>query len=88
MRSGQVCHIGDALAPEATIGGGFAGIVVDLFADGALLSCLNEAHTPVTPPLLCYFCSLSMLEVRWPDEEVPWGKLVCEFGLGTKAISP
>lgn len=37
-----VCHIGDALAPEATIGGGFAGIVVDLFADGALLSCLNE----------------------------------------------
>ena len=31
------CHTGDALDPGATVEGGFAGIIVDLFADGRVL---------------------------------------------------
>ena len=39
---GQVCHIGDALADDAVVPGGFAGIVVDLFAEGQILPALHE----------------------------------------------
>ncbi|XP_002465952.2 uncharacterized protein LOC8061451 [Sorghum bicolor] len=38
-------HIGDALSPSATVGGGFAGIVVDLFCDGKIIPQLQEAET-------------------------------------------
>ncbi|XP_044983090.1 uncharacterized protein LOC123449816 [Hordeum vulgare subsp. vulgare] len=38
-------HIGDALSPSATVEGGFAGIVVDLFAHGEVLPQLQEAET-------------------------------------------
>ncbi|KAM3316066.1 hypothetical protein ACQJBY_034293 [Aegilops geniculata] len=38
-------RIGDALSPSATVEGGFAGIVVDLFADGKVLPQLQEAET-------------------------------------------
>ncbi|OEL37622.1 C-terminal binding protein AN [Dichanthelium oligosanthes] len=38
-------HIGDALSPSATIGGGFAGIVVDLFCDGKVIPQLQEVET-------------------------------------------
>lgn len=43
----QVCHIGDALAEDAVVPGGFAGLVVDLFADGQILPALCEVQ-PVT----------------------------------------
>ncbi|VAI24526.1 unnamed protein product [Triticum turgidum subsp. durum] len=38
-------RIGDALSPSATVEGGFAGVVVDLFADGKVLPQLQEAET-------------------------------------------
>ncbi|KAG0563403.1 hypothetical protein KC19_8G028100 [Ceratodon purpureus] len=37
-------HIGDALSPEATVDGGFAGIVVDLFYQGEVLPELQEVQ--------------------------------------------
>lgn len=44
----QVCHIGDALAEDAVVPGGFAGLVVDLFADGQILPALREVHFVAT----------------------------------------
>lgn len=41
---GQVCHTGDALADDAVVQGGFAGIVVDLFAEGQILPALCEVR--------------------------------------------
>ncbi len=38
----QVCHVGDALAEDAAVPGGFAGIVVDLFAEGQILPALQQ----------------------------------------------
>jgi hypothetical protein len=38
----QESHIGDALSEEAAVPGGSAGIVVDLFAEGALLPALTQ----------------------------------------------
>ena len=40
------CHTGDALVPEATVEGGFAGIIVDLFAKGTILTSLTEVSWP------------------------------------------
>ncbi|KAL3161164.1 hypothetical protein ABBQ38_009533 [Trebouxia sp. C0009 RCD-2024] len=37
-----VCHTGDALGDDAVVQGGFAGIVVDLFAEGQILPALCE----------------------------------------------
>lgn len=34
--------MGDALAEDATVPGGFAGIVVDLFAEGQVLPALQQ----------------------------------------------
>ncbi|KXZ47892.1 hypothetical protein GPECTOR_32g505 [Gonium pectorale] len=45
-RSGQlVVYTGDALAPTASIPGGFSGIIVDLFSKGCLLPQLTERAT-------------------------------------------
>lgn len=38
-------HIGDALSLSATVEGGFAGIVVDLFCDGKVIPQLQEVET-------------------------------------------
>ncbi|KAG9455323.1 hypothetical protein H6P81_008227 [Aristolochia fimbriata] len=38
-------HVGDAFSPSAVVPGGFAGIVVDLFSDGEVLSHLQEVET-------------------------------------------
>ncbi|XP_068635968.1 uncharacterized protein [Aristolochia californica] len=38
-------HVGDAFSPSAVVPGGFAGIVVDLFSDGKVLSQLQEVET-------------------------------------------
>ncbi|GAQ78121.1 hypothetical protein KFL_000080250 [Klebsormidium nitens] len=40
-----VVNVGDALAPEASVEGGFAGLVVDLFSHGTALPELWEADT-------------------------------------------
>ena len=56
----QVSHVGDALAEDVTVPGGFAGLAVDLFADGHILAALREvcsAHLSsafpfVAPPLV------------------------------------
>ncbi|KAG2490193.1 hypothetical protein HYH03_011320 [Edaphochlamys debaryana] len=40
-----VVHVGDALAPEARVPGGFSGIIVDLFAGGRLLPQLTKRST-------------------------------------------
>ncbi len=42
----QVSHAGDALADEAAIEGGFAGLVVDLFSAGAAIEPLNHVNHP------------------------------------------
>lgn len=39
-----VCHVGDALAEDAAVPGGFAGIVVDLFAEGQILPALQQVE--------------------------------------------
>ena len=44
----QVTHIGDALAQEASIDGGFAGLVVDLYVDDGILGKLYEV-SPFIP---------------------------------------
>ncbi|PKA59594.1 hypothetical protein AXF42_Ash018061 [Apostasia shenzhenica] len=38
-------HVGDALSPAASVRGGFAGIIVDLFSNGKILPQLREAAT-------------------------------------------
>ncbi|KAL8139042.1 hypothetical protein V2J09_005043 [Rumex salicifolius] len=38
-------HVGDALSPDASIPGGFAGIIVDLFSDGEVLPELAQTKT-------------------------------------------
>ncbi|KAL1536575.1 putative polyamine aminopropyl transferase [Salvia divinorum] len=38
-------HIGDVFSPEAAISGGYAGIIVDLFAEGKVLPQLEQAAT-------------------------------------------
>ncbi|XP_057787294.1 uncharacterized protein LOC131004616 isoform X2 [Salvia miltiorrhiza] len=38
-------HIGDVFTPEAAISGGYAGIIVDLFAEGKVLPQLEQAAT-------------------------------------------
>ena len=37
-----VCHTGDALVPSSTVEGGFAGILVDIFANGGLIKSLTQ----------------------------------------------
>ena len=41
----QESHIGSALGEEAGVPGGSVGIVVDLFAEGALLPALTQASS-------------------------------------------
>ncbi|KAK8916659.1 hypothetical protein KSP39_PZI022905 [Platanthera zijinensis] len=41
-------HIGDALSPSATVEGGFAGIIVDLFSNGKILPQLREIQQVTT----------------------------------------
>lgn len=38
----QECHVGDALADSATVEGGFAALVVDLFGEGDILPQLQQ----------------------------------------------
>ncbi|VAI10078.1 unnamed protein product [Triticum turgidum subsp. durum] len=64
-------HIGDALSPSATVEGGFAGIVVDLFADGKVLPQLQEAET--------------WLEIA--KKLMPDGRIMVNCGAGDTAIS-
>lgn len=40
-----VCHVGDALGDEAVVEEGFAGLTVDLFAEGQVLPDLRQADT-------------------------------------------
>ena len=38
-------HVGDALGQDVTVDGGFAGLIVDLFAEGRVLPALQEPQT-------------------------------------------
>ena len=38
-------HVGDALADDAVVEGGFAGLIVDLFSEAALLPAVAEDET-------------------------------------------
>lgn len=38
-------HVGDALGQDVMVDGGFAGLIVDLFAEGRVLPALQEPHT-------------------------------------------
>jgi hypothetical protein len=40
-----VVHIGNALASGATVEGGFAGLIVDIFSDGAVIPALQLPET-------------------------------------------
>ncbi|XBH58381.1 uncharacterized protein [Aegilops tauschii subsp. strangulata] len=64
-------HIGDALSPSATVEGGFAGIVVDLFADGEVLPQLQEVDT--------------WLEIA--KKLMPDGRIMVNCGAGDAAVS-
>ncbi|XP_037437004.1 uncharacterized protein LOC119303947 [Triticum dicoccoides] len=64
-------HIGDALSPSATVEGGFAGIVVDLFADGKVLPQLQEVET--------------WLEIA--KKLMPDGRIMVNCGAGDTAVS-
>lgn len=53
----QVCHVGDALAEVAAVSGGFAGIVVDLFAEGQVLPALQQVTCVPLLALTASFCT-------------------------------
>ena len=53
----QVCHVGDALAEEAAVSGGFAGIVVDLFAEGQILPALQQVMSVALSALTSSLCT-------------------------------
>lgn len=38
-------HVGDALACQAPTGDGFAGLIVDMFSDGAVIPALQQPQT-------------------------------------------
>jgi hypothetical protein len=40
-----VVHIGNALASGTTVEGGFAGLIVDIFSDGAMIPALQLPET-------------------------------------------
>ncbi|KAG0605056.1 hypothetical protein M758_9G028200 [Ceratodon purpureus] len=46
MGSGKLkVHIGDAVGPDVCVEGGFAGLIVDLFAEGRVIPALQEPET-------------------------------------------
>ena len=45
----QVVHVGDALAGDVGIDGGFAGIIVDIFVEGSVHTNLLEVFSPDCP---------------------------------------
>lgn len=53
----QVCHVGDALAEDAAVSGGFAGIVVDLFAEGQVLPALQQVIYVALTALTSSLCT-------------------------------
>lgn len=63
-------HIGDVFSPEAAISGGYAGIIVDLFAEGKVLPQLEQAAT--------------WLELY--DRLMPGGRLMVNCGAGEAAL--
>ncbi|GFP78805.1 hypothetical protein PHJA_000024000 [Phtheirospermum japonicum] len=64
-------HIGDVFSPDATISGGYAGIIVDLFAEGKVLPQLEQAGT--------------WLELY--DKLMPNGRLMVNCGAGEHMLS-
>ena len=50
----QECHVGDALADSATVEGGFAALVVDLFGEGDILPQLQQVVHPLRPLHHCF----------------------------------
>ena len=40
-----MCHVGDALGDEAVVEEGFAGLTVDLFAEGQVLPDLRQVQS-------------------------------------------
>lgn len=59
----QVCHVGDALAEEAAVSGGFAGIVVDLFAEGQILPALQQVISVALSALTSSLCTAVLLSI-------------------------
>ncbi|KAL3637020.1 hypothetical protein CASFOL_019319 [Castilleja foliolosa] len=64
-------HIGDAFSPDATISGGYAGIIVDLFAEGKVLPQLEQAGT----------------WLKLYDKLMPNGRLMVNCGAGEHRLS-
>ena len=52
----QTSHVGNALSKEACLDEGFAGLVVDLFANGKLIPPLYQVHFSV----VAYLCTASI----------------------------
>ncbi|XP_051148253.1 uncharacterized protein LOC127263323 [Andrographis paniculata] len=63
-------HIGDAFSPDVAIPGGYAGIIVDLFADGKVLPKLEQTST--------------WLELR--DKLKPGGRFMVNCGAGEEGL--
>ncbi|KAK4394270.1 hypothetical protein Sango_1897800 [Sesamum angolense] len=64
-------HIGDAFSPDAAISGGYAGIIIDLFAEGKVLPQLEQAAT--------------WLELY--DRLMPNGRLMVNCGAGEDSLT-
>lgn len=64
-------HVGDALSPSVHIPGGYAGIVIDLFADGKVLPQLTEVAT--------------WLQLK--DKLMPNGRLMVNCGAADNDVS-
>ncbi|CAN6689145.1 unnamed protein product [Malus baccata var. baccata] len=83
-------HIGDALSPSVNIPGGYAGIVVDLFSDGKVLSQLQEeaAHPKhiSTDDSWLQNSTIKALSKAFPGQ-VSWKKMPQTFGENYLALT-
>lgn len=65
----QICHAGDALADSATVEGGFAGLVVDLFGEGRVIAELQQVSKQVWVLIGLHGISeLRVVHVTWQNK--------------------
>ena len=62
----QECHVGDALADSATVEGGFAALVVDLFGEGDILPQLQQVVHSLRPLHRCFGLHLTVVQINLP----------------------
>ena len=85
MGSGKLTvHIGDAVGPDVCIEGGFAGLIVDLFAEGRVIPALQEPRTweqlkaklkPGGNYLILLLASIVYISTLWTACMIRWEHL-------------